>query len=512
MDCETNNEYMNDFDDVEVLEPSHLSENSKDIDEEMVENVVTSEDMKEKGNMFYVQHQYKEALKYYSEAINLCPTCASYYGNRAATLIMLCRYKDALEDARQAVQLDATFIKGHLREGKCHVKLGEVSSALRSYQQALQLDPKNATAMKELQVVKSVQNFEALAEEEFNKGDFRTALFRMDRCLDQCTACVRFRVKKAELLSLLGRYQESQELANDLLRMDGMNPDAIYVRGMCLYYQDNVDKAFQHFQQVLRLAPDHIKAKETYKKAKSLLAKKEEGNREFRKGNYKAALQLYTDALLIDPNNRFTNSKLHFNKATVCSKIGQHEEAIQNCTKAIELDEDYLKAYLRRAKCQMEAEMYEEAVRDYEKILKMDTTRENKRLLQEAKLELKKSKRKDYYKLLGIGKTATDDEIKKAYKKRALIHHPDRHSHAEIEVQKEEEKTFKEVGEAYSVLSDSKKRARYDNGQDLEDMDGHGFADVDPNQIFQAFFGGGGGQSFSFSSGGFPSGFSFQFG
>ena len=49
---------------------------------------------------------------------------------------------------------------------------------------------------------------------------------------------------------------------------------------------------------------------------------------------------------------------------------------------------------------------------------------ENQRLLQEAKLELKKSKRKDYYKVLGVGKDANDDEIKKAYRKRALLHHP----------------------------------------------------------------------------------------
>lgn len=41
-----------------------------------------------------------------------------------------------------------------------------------------------------------------------------------------------------------------------------------------------------------------------------------------------------------------------------------------------------------------------------------------------AQLELKKSKRKDYYKVLGVAKNATEDEIKKAYRKRALMHHP----------------------------------------------------------------------------------------
>ena len=49
---------------------------------------------------------------------------------------------------------------------------------------------------------------------------------------------------------------------------------------------------------------------------------------------------------------------------------------------------------------------------------------DNKRLLYEAKMTLKKSKRKDYYKILGIGKNASTDDIKKAYRKRAMVHHP----------------------------------------------------------------------------------------
>jgi len=119
---------------------------------------------------------------------------------------------------------------------------------------------------------------------------------------------------------------------------------------------------------------------------------------------------------------------------------------------------------------------------------------------------------------LGVDRSATDDEIKKAYRKRALVHHPDRHANASDAEKKEQEKKFKEVGEAYGVLSDPRKKARYDSGQDMDDFEG-GMHDIDPTQVFQTFFGGGGhgATEFSFSSGGgggggFPGGFTFQFG
>jgi len=275
---------------------------------------------------------------------------------------------------------------------------------------------------------------------------------------------------------------------------------------------------------VLRLAPDHGKAKEIYRKAKSLKQKKEEGNTAFKAGQLNEALKLYSDALEIDPCNRSTNAKLYFNRATVAARLNKIKESIADCSKAIDLDNNYTKAILRRAKSYMETEQYEEAVRDYERVSKSDKHNgEYRQLLQQAKLELKKSKRKDYYKILGVDKSANDEDVKKAYRKRAMVHHPDKHSGATDEEKKEHEQKFKEVGEAYAVLSDSKKRQRYDTGQDMED-DGGGYGhDIDPNSIFQAFFGGGappgmGGHShgqqqyFSFGGGGGgPQNFTFQF-
>ena len=95
--------------------------------------------------------------------------------------------------------------------------------------------------------------------------------------------------------------------------------------------------------------------------------------------------------------------------------------------------------------------------------------------------------KRDYYEVLGVKKDASADEIKKAYRKAAMKYHPDRNPG-----DKEAEAKFKEVGEAYEVLSDDGKRSRYDQ---------FGFAGVDPN--YGAGAGGYGGGGFGGGFGGF---------
>jgi len=103
--------------------------------------------------------------------------------------------------------------------------------------------------------------------------------------------------------------------------------------------------------------------------------------------------------------------------------------------------------------------------------------------------------KRDYYEVLGISRGATEEEIKKAYRKMALKYHPDRN-----QGDKAAEEKFKEASEAYEALSDREKRAAYDRfghaafSNAGRGAPGGGFHD--PMDIFQQFFGGAGGFSF----------------
>ncbi|WP_047381409.1 molecular chaperone DnaJ [Cetobacterium sp. ZWU0022] len=112
--------------------------------------------------------------------------------------------------------------------------------------------------------------------------------------------------------------------------------------------------------------------------------------------------------------------------------------------------------------------------------------------------------KRDFYEVLGATKGASDVEIKKAYRKAAMKYHPDKFSGASEAEKKEAEDKFKEINEAYQVLSDENKRAQYDRfghaafengggGAGAGGFGGFGGGFEDLGDIFGSFFGGGGG-------------------
>ena len=208
-------------------------------------------------------------------------------------------------------------------------------------------------------------------------------------------------------------------------------------------------------------------------------------------------------------------------------KLTQHAEAAEDCNLAIAADDKYVKAYVRRAECLLELgsqRQVEQAIQDLhecKRLLGMDAgdgRRRHRRrrdepqaggemgkkvigMMKSAEVALKIAKRKDYNKILGVSRSERDAKvIKKAYRRAALKWHPDRHVQSTKAQQEEAADKFKEISEAYEVLSDPNKRAVYERGEDPFDTSaaahGHGHRHGRggmPADMFSSFFGGGGG-------------------
>lgn len=102
------------------------------------------------------------------------------------------------------------------------------------------------------------------------------------------------------------------------------------------------------------------------------------------------------------------------------------------------------------------------------------------------------AKKRDYYEVLGLDRNASEDDIKRAFRKLAKKYHPD------VSTEAHAEERFKEINEAYQVLSNSERRAKYDQfghqGVDFENQGGFAGFDFDFGDIFSGFsdlFGGG---------------------
>ncbi|KAI3984059.1 hypothetical protein MKX01_035186 [Papaver californicum] len=232
---------------------------------------------------------------------------------------------------------------------------------------------------------------------------------------------------------------------------------------------------------------------------RELLRHKAAGNEAFQSGKHSKAIEHYTSALSCNIESRPFGAICFCNRAAAYKALGQIPDAITDCTLAIALDGSYSKAISRKAALHEMIRDYGQAVKDLQRLISVlekqaDDKRNQSRTLArpvspvndltEARLQLfsieeeaKKAVPLDMYLILGVEPSATASDIKKAYRKAALKHHPDKAGQllarsengddalwkdiAE-EVYKDADRLFKMIGEAYAVLSNPTKRSRYD--------------------------------------------------
>lgn len=479
-----------------------------------------AEKVKEEGNAAFKAGRFNDAVEAYTRAIEMDPTEPTYLTNRAAAYMALKRFKPALTDCQQAANLQSAVPspKTLIRLARCQLSTGSTAPALSTLRTVLALDNRNAAALqlqkKVLELEAHLRNFEGAR----SRKDWGMARLALDKCVQAIETeggdiPIQWRLNRVQLEVARGNWDAAGIAASDALRLEPNSPDVLALRGLILFLTAKTAQAAAHAASALRLDPGHEAAQRLRKRVKDVERLKDEGNTAFKASRLQEAANKYGEAL-----ERIGNAEeegkggqmralLLSNRATTLVKLERHQDALADTEESLQLNPGSFKALRTRARIHLHLEKYDTAIADFKAAIEQAEFEGNdadvralRGELKKAEAALKRSKSKDYYKILGVSRECTEHEIKKAYRRESLKHHPDKGG---------DEEKFKLVVEAHSVLSDPARRERYDMGEDEDGMGSGmggmggmgGMSPMDLSELFAQFHGGSG-----FGGGGFGDG------
>ncbi|PON59103.1 N-terminal acetyltransferase A, auxiliary subunit [Parasponia andersonii] len=510
-----------------------------------------------RGNQAYTAGDLSKAEDCYTQGINCVPRSETSrsclralmlcYSNRAATRISLGRMRDALGDCMMAAEIDPSFLRVQVRAANCYLAIGEIEDASRHFRRCLQagsdvcVDRKIAVeasdGLQKVQKVSECLDHSAEFLQRKRSSDAESALELIAEALKICPYSEKLLEMKAESLFLIRRYEEVIELCEQTLGSAERNcPPGdthdqsanVDVSSVSKYFYFRLwrcriaFKSYFHLGRLedgLALLEKHEeRLSATYRNdskilessvplavtVRELLRHKAAGNEAFQGGKHAEAVERYTAALSCNGESRPFSAVCFCNRAAAYKALGQITDAIADCSLAIALDGNYMKAISRRATLYEMIRDYGQAAHDLQRLVSLftkqvedktnnlgasDRSNSSTTDLRQARLrlsEIEEEARKDIpldmYLILGVDQSVSTTEIKKAYRKAALRHHPDKAGQflarsdngddrlwKEIaeEVYKDADRLFKMIGEAYAVLSDSTKRAQYDAEEEM---------------------------------------------
>ncbi|KAG5353588.1 hypothetical protein C0989_005109 [Termitomyces sp. Mn162] len=455
------------------------------------DSIARAEKVKEQGNVSFKAGRYGEAIDLYTKAIGqmLTPKTElnsaepAYLTNRAASYIALKKFRPALDDCQQAAALQSATpsSKTLLRLGRCQLALASTAAALSTIRTILTLESQNSAAIQLRDKVQVLEGHLRNLDAARKKKNWSLARLALDKCFQAIEAegteiPTEWRTCRIELELAKSNWDAANIAANDALRLSPNSPDILAIRGLVLFLSGKLSQATQHVNSALRLDPGHEGARRLRIRVKDVERLKEEGNVAFKSGKYEDAIAKYSEALdrigeaEEEGGGGQIRATLLSNRATTLLKLERHEEALVDTDASLALYPHSFKALRTRARLNLHLEKYDASIADFSSAIENvggEGTEADIRALRselkKAEAALKRSKTKDYYKILGIARDASETDIKKAYRRESLKHHPDKGG---------DEEKFKLVSEAYAVLSDPRRRERYDLGEDEDGMNG----------------------------------------
>ncbi|XP_057483978.1 uncharacterized protein LOC130770508 [Actinidia eriantha] len=505
-----------------------------------------------RGNQAYANGDMSRAEEYYTQGVNCVSknensrTCLRAlmlcYSNRAATRMSLGRMREALGDCINAAAIEPSFLRVQVRAANCYLALGEVEDASLHFMKCLQsgseacVDRKlvleASEGLEKAQKVSEFMKHSAELLQRRTSSDAESALGVIAQALTISSCCEKLLEMKADALFTLRKYKELIRLCEQTVGSAEMNSSAKSVNGRlttldCSDVQKNPSFSLWRWQLIIKSyfslgrleeALDFLKNQgesiSTTKKSlesliplagtiRELVHHKAAGNEAFQSGKHAEAADHYTAALSCTVESRPFAAVCFCNRAAAYKAMGQIADAIADCSLAIALDGNYLKAISRRATLFEMIRDYEQASRDLQRLVSLlmnqvedkanlsgasdrssivNELRQAQQRLSATEEESRKDIPLNMYLILGIDSSVTASEIKKAYRKAALRHHPDKagQSLAKSEngddglwkevvegVYKDADRLFKMIGEAYAVLSDPTKRSQYDLEEEM---------------------------------------------
>lgn len=120
------------------------------------EDKMKAEEMKEKANVFFKNEDYNQAITFYSQAIELNPYVAAYYGNRCLAYIRIECFGYALQDANKALEVDNSYVKAYYRRASANMALGKFKLALKDFEAVVKVRPNDKDAKTKYQECKKI--------------------------------------------------------------------------------------------------------------------------------------------------------------------------------------------------------------------------------------------------------------------------------------------------------------------------------------------------------------------
>ncbi|KAH7325129.1 heat shock protein, Hsp40, DnaJ [Stachybotrys elegans] len=471
-----------------------------------------------------------EALIYYDAAIARDPTNYLTFFKRATTYLSLGRTTQATDDFNKVLSLKPGFEGAHLQLAKIKSKSADWVAARKEYRAA-----KKTNDSPELVELEAASAAADLAHAASEKGLW-------EDCISNAGVAILVASRSPSLRELRARCRfkngDIEEGMSDLQHVLNMKPGDttphVVISATTFYALGDLDNGIAQIRKCLHSDPDSKVCKKLHKRQRLIQKVMTKAEGQLTKGQTTTAgrtlvgteddpgvvsmirdeVKELREAGTIPPE---ASTKL-YNIAVdmVCQAYveSNHKDTAKYCTEALELDENSFWGLLYRGKSLLKKEEFEAAIRTLEQAAEVRPDKKDKvhPILQKAQIALKRSKTKDYYKVLGVSNDADERQIKSAYRKASKQYHPDKAVKQGM-TKEEAEKKMASINEAYEVLSDPELRSRFDRGDDPNSQEqpnpfqGNPFGGGGSPFMFHQG-GGGGGQNFKmhFGGGGFPGG------